>query len=255
MVSEDVARAATRSRPYRWLVTAGLIGYGVVHLLVAWIAVQIAWGGSSEEASPQGALRELADKPFGGVLLWAVAIGFFGLTLWQVSTLIFDEDRRFSAAGRSVLYLVLGILSVRVAMGSGGGGGQQQQTASARLMSEPAGRILVVLIGAGVLAIGVRHGWKAVTKKFTEDLTGGVPNGTVRLGQIGYAAKGVALGIVGVLFAWAAIDYDPEKAGGLDTALRTIREQPFGQILLTLMALGIACFGVYCFIWSRHARR
>lgn len=77
---------------------------------------------------------------------------------------------------------------------------------------------------------------------------------TILLGRIGYAAKGVAFIVAGALFGWAAIDYDPEKAGGLDTALRTIKEQPFGSVLLTVLALGIAAFGVYAFVWSRNAK-
>jgi hypothetical protein len=77
---------------------------------------------------------------------------------------------------------------------------------------------------------------------------------TVLLGRIGYAAKGVAFIVAGALFGWAAIDYDPEKAGGLDEALRTIKEQPFGPVLLTILAIGIAAFGVYAFAWSRTAR-
>jgi hypothetical protein len=36
--------------------------------------------------------------------------------------------------------------------------------------------------------------------------------------------------------------------------LRTLRAQPFGGELLTFVALGFACFGVFCFVWSRHAR-
>ena len=78
--------------------------------------------------------------------------------------------------------------------------------------------------------------------------------GGPRLGTVGYCAKGVALGIIGVLFIWAAISYDPEKAGGMDAALSTLRDQPFGTVLLVIMALGFAGFGVYCFVWARNAK-
>jgi hypothetical protein len=64
----------------------------------------------------------------------------------------------------------------------------------------------------------------------------------------------VALSIIGALFGWAALTYDPKKAGGMDAALMTIRDQPFGVVLLLVVALGIACFGVYCFAWARFAR-
>ena len=74
------------------------------------------------------------------------------------------------------------------------------------------------------------------------------------VGRFGYVAKGIAIGAVGVLFGWAALSYDPGKAGGLDDALKTVRDQPFGPYLLSLVALGLAAFGLFCFAWARYAR-
>jgi hypothetical protein len=159
-----------------------------------------------------------------------------------------------SSAGRGLVYLVLGISAVKVAVGSSGGGASQQKTMTARVMAHGPGRILIIVIGLVIIGVGIRQLHKAWTKKFTEDLTGGVSRSTIMLGRLGYAAKGVAFVIAGALFAWAAISYDPNKAGGLDTALRTLRNQPFGSILLTLVALGFACFGIYSFVWSRNAK-
>ncbi|MET7279380.1 DUF1206 domain-containing protein [Kribbella sp. NPDC005582] len=251
------AQQVRHSKGYGVAVTVGLIAYGVVHLLVAWIALQLAWGQSSQEASQQGALQELAGKPLGGVLLWIVAIGLFALVGWRVLDLVYadlDTQKRVSMAGRAVVYLVLGINAIKVAVGTSSSSSNQQRTMSARLMEHGIGRALVVAVGVAVVAVGVRQLYKAYTKKFTEDLVGGVSDTTILLGRIGYAAKGVAFIVVGVLFGWAAISYDPEKAGGLDTALHTIKQQPFGSVLLTVLALGIAAFGVYCFVWSRNAK-
>ena len=50
------------------------------------------------------------------------------------------------------------------------------------------------------------------------------------------------------------MNYDPEKARGLDAALQTLREQSYGPLLLALIALGIAAFGVYCFLQSRYRK-
>ncbi|MEU4603058.1 DUF1206 domain-containing protein [Kribbella sp. NPDC023972] len=251
------AQEARQSRTYDAAITVGLIGYGVVHLLIAWLALQLALGKASHEASQQGALEELAGKPLGGVLLWAVAIGLFALVIWQALLLFFGRlkpSRMVSAAGRSLVYLGLGVLAIKVATGSGGSSTGEQKTISARLMEHGAGRALIVVIGGAIVAIGIYHVYKAITTKFTEDLVGGVSDLTILLGRIGYAAKGVAFIVVGALFGWAAIDYDPEKAGGLDAALRTIKDQPFGSVLLTVLAIGIAAFGVYAFAWSRNAR-
>lgn len=112
----------------------------------------------------------------------------------------------------------------------------------------------MAIVGLVVIGIGVYQIYKSVKKKFVQDLTGGVSESTILLGRLGYAAKGIAFMIVGGLFVWASVSYEPERAGGLDAALHTVREQEFGSVLLTLMALGIACFGVYCFVWSRNAK-
>jgi hypothetical protein len=249
------AQRAQQSRLYDASITVGLIAYGVVFLLIAWIALQLAWGGTSEQASQQGALQELASKPFGTVLLWIVAIGLFALVIWRAMELVYGHlktEKKVQSAGRGVVYLVLGISAVKLATGSGGGGNQKALTA--RLMAHGPGRVLVVVVGLVIIGVAVHQLHKAWTKKFTEDLTGGVSTSVILLGRLGYAAKGIAFVITGALFAWAAISYDPNKAGGLDTALRTIKDQPFGSVLLTLVALGLACFGIYCFVWSRNAK-
>jgi hypothetical protein len=247
------------NRAYGVAITVGLMAYGVVYLLIAWIALQLAWGQSSQEASQKGALEELASKPLGGVLLWVVAIGLFALVPWRGLQLMYghlDLEHKVSAIGRAVVYLVVGISAVKIAIGSGGGSStSQQQSLSGRVMQHGGGRVLIVVIGVAIIAIGARQIHKGITKKFTEDLVGGVAEVTILLGRIGYIAKGIAFGVVGVLFAWAAISYDPKKAGGLDTALRTIKDQPFGSILLTVLALGVAAFGLYCFSWARNAKK
>ncbi|HET6987564.1 MAG TPA: DUF1206 domain-containing protein [Kribbella sp.] len=256
--SRAAASEVRQSRWYGVAITVGLIAYGVVYLMIAWIALQLAWGKSSQEASQQGALQELASKPFGNVLLWIVAIGLFALVIWRAIELAYghlDLEKKVSAVGRGVVYLVLGISAVKVALGSSSSSTGQQESLSAKVMAHGPGRVLIVVIGLAIIGVGVRDLYKAITKKFTEDLVGGVSETTILLGRIGYAAKGVAFIVVGALFGWAAITYDPKKAGGLETALRTIKDQPFGSVLLTILALGIAAFGVYAFAWSRNARR
>jgi Domain of Unknown Function (DUF1206) len=250
------------SRPYHALVAVGLVSYGLLHLIIAWIALQLAFG-KRADASPEGALNQLGRQPLGSVLLWIMAIGLFTLTLWQaVEATIGREEpgrdgrtrRRLASAGRAIVYLALGVLAVGVATRAASGSGQGEETISAKLMSVPFGRVLVALIGAVVIGIGIAQVVKGVKQKFTEDLDRGVPPSVRRLGTVGYCAKGIALGIIGALFVWAAITYDPDKAGGMDAALSTIREQPFGLVMLVIMAVGLACFGVYCFFWAKMAR-
>jgi hypothetical protein len=251
-----------RSRPYHALVGVGLVSYGLMHLVLAWIALQLVFG-KRGDASQQGALSQLARQPLGGVLLWIMAIGLFTLAVWQAVEATIGRDqgdrdgrtrRRLSSAGRAVVYLALGVLAVGVAVGSASASGKGEETLSAKLMSVPFGQVLVAAVGAAVIGVGIAQVVKGVKQKFTEDLDRGVRPAVRRLGSVGYCVKGVALSIIGGLFVWAAITYDPKKAGGMDAALSTVRDQPFGVVLLAIMAAGIACFGVYCFFWARLAR-
>src|ERR687889_449921 len=126
----DDARGASqqlrRHRGYPILVSVGLISYGVVHVLIAWLALRIAWGGGGD-ASQQGALRTIAKTGVGPVLLVVVAVGMVTLALWQAVEAFLgsgrvaqqrDERRRtwkrLSSAGRSLVYLVLGVSAFRL---------------------------------------------------------------------------------------------------------------------------------------------
>jgi Domain of Unknown Function (DUF1206) len=263
--AEDASQQAMDSKPFRVLLTVGLIAYGVVHILIGWIALQIAWfGDGGEEASQKGALAQIAEGPFGATLLWITVIGLFALTIWQAIEAIWGHrDRkpgfkrirkRLGSAGRAVAYAAIAIAAISTLRGTAQSGDSKEEGWTARLLSAPFGRVLVVLVGVAIIVLGVRLVRRGVKKKFTDDLAGGIGQEVIRLGQAGYIVKGIAYVVVGGLFGWAAITYDAEKAGGLDDALRTVHDAPLGSILLTLMALGLVCFGVYCFFWARHPK-
>lgn len=264
--AEHGGRQVENSRAFDVLVTVGLLAYGVVHLLVAFIALQLAFTGTSKQASQKGAFAEMASNPVGDVLLWVTAVGLFALALWQIFEAAWGHRdvekghkrilKRLGSAAKAVIYLAIGVSAVSTAAGSqssSSNGGEKALTA--QLMGTSPGRILIVAIGVVIIVVAARLVFKGVRKKFTQDLAGGAGPAVIRLGQIGYTAKGVALAIVGVLFIVAAITFDPQKAGGLDTALRTLRQQSFGPILLALTALGWASFGLFCFAWSRRVKK
>lgn len=249
-------------------VRVGLVAYGVVHLLIAWLALQLAFGHQSSSASQQGALHNLARQPFGTELLWIVAIGLFALAIWQATQVWWghrSEDnpkqlfKRVGSAGRVVIYAAIGISAIETAVGSGSSSqNQKSQQTTAQLLALPFGRLLVAGVGIVIIVVAVVHAKRGLTESFTKDLTGGATSGSsgtviVRLGQVGYIAKAVAFFVLGGLFIWAAWTYDAKKAGGLDQALATLLGEGFGPWLLVVVALGIGCFGLYCFAWARYA--
>jgi hypothetical protein len=257
------------------LARIGLVAYGVVHVLVAWIALQLAWGGSSGKSADQsGAMATLAKEPFGKPLLWVLGVGLVALALWQAAE-VFRWRSGWSASGKrrteaitksvkavakAIVYLAFAVLAIKFAMGSGQSSSQQQQKRTAGVFTLPGGRILVAIVGLVLIGIGVQHVMKGVKKSFLKqiDLSEAGHRATeviTRLGQVGFPAKGVALGVVGGLLCYAAFTYDPKKAAGLDGAMRTIAQAPFGGIVLTLVALGLAAFGAFCFARARYPER
>jgi hypothetical protein len=264
-------RSAEQANNSDWMdhaIRAGLVAYGVVHLLVGWLALQLAFGEKEDSASNSGALHYLAQQPMGGVLVWLIAIGMFLLVLWRLLEFAFgyrDESddtkrwrKRATSLFKAVIYGVIGWSAVQTATGSGGGGGTDSTTA--KLMDLPGGQLIVGVVGLAIIGYGgslVYRGW---TEKFREHLdtqgqAGKDGSVYVLMGKIGYIAKGVAIAIVGGLFCYAAITHDPKKSGGLDQALQTVLGQPFGQALLTAIALGIAAYGVFCFARAKHLSR
>jgi hypothetical protein len=245
-------------------VRVGLVAYGVVHLLIAWLAVRLAFGDNSN-ASSSGALQELAKSTPGRISLYVVAAGLFALVLWQLLEALLGhrgEDKRWfkraTSAGRAAVYGALGVSAIGKAAGSGGSSSTDPMTA--RLMAAPGGQVAVIVVGLVVIGVAVALAYQGWTERFARKLDADGNTGTdgraYRLfGTIGYLAKGLALAMVGGLFVWAALIPDPQKSGGLDQALHTVLQQPLGSAVIVVVGVGVACFGLFCFAWARHLDR
>lgn len=263
----EAAREAHDSTSLDYAVRVGLVAYGVVHLLIGWLAVQLALGNSDDSASSDGALHQLAEQPFGRVLVWLVAVGLVMLVIWRVLEALYDQrgkddadawKGRASSAAKALIYAVLAWSGIKTALGDGSSGGTDSTTA--KVMDLPAGQWLVAAAGLAVIGYGaalVHRGW---TEKFREHLeaqgqSGADGSAYVLLGKVGYVAKGVAIAVVGGLFVYAGVTHEAKKSGGLDQALVRVRDAPFGPVLLIAVALGIAAYGLFCFARARHLDR
>lgn len=259
MDSADVKQASRAAGDHPALETAARVGYavnGLLHIVIGLIALQLAWASSGSSADQSGALSALSENPFGVVVLWVAVVGWLGLGLWHVTETITGSSEatdRVKAAAKAVAYLVLSWSAFSFAQGGGKSSKKQSTDFTSALMGQPFGVWLVGAVGVGVIAVGGYHVVKGVQKKFLDDLESNPGRWVERAGQFGYSAKGVALAIVGGLFVVAAVRHQPSEAKGLDGALRTLLEAPYGQVLLTVVALGLIAFGVYCFGRARHA--
>lgn len=236
------------------------VGYaasGVLHLLLAWLALRLAWGSYSGEADQSGAFESLTGSTAGVVLLIVLGVGFVLLGLWNLAEALLvkgETKDRVKHVAKGLTYGVLAWGAIEVAAGRDSSSSERSQDLTARLMANAAGSVLVVVIGLVVVAVGGYHIYKGVAGKYREDLREDPGRAVEWLATVGYSAKGVALIVIGIVF-WAAVfTHDPEKASGMDGALRTLLELPLGKALLSLVALGLVAYGIYSFARAKYAR-
>ncbi len=240
----------------------GLVCYAFVHLVVAWLAAQVALG-DNEKADKAGALQIVATGG-GAWLLWLIAAGTGLLALWQLTEAIAGHRhaaprrrwvRRATSGVEVVLYALVAYSAGKIATGGSGKAGSIVATA----LAQSWGAAAVITAGGAVIAVAAFLGYRGIAKKFVHDLDFGgaspaLRRSTIRLGQVGWCAMALAYGTVGAMFVVAAVEYDPAKAGGLDPALKTLAVQPYGQAMLLALAAGIAVFGVFALFESRYRK-
>jgi hypothetical protein len=263
--AERMGHRAQHSEWLDWAIRLGLVAYGVVHLLVGWLALQLAFGDRSENASNKGAMQQLARQPFGEVLVWAIGIGMFLLVIWRVLEALFGHlekqeggDRlkaRAVSAGKAVIYAAVGISALNVVIGAKSSKGGSSWTKT--VMDWPAGQWIIAAVGLAVIAYGANHVFRGFTEKYAKHLDAEGKSGSsgeayLLFGKIGYVGKGVAIAIVGALVMYGGVTHDSNKSGNLDPALQKLLTYPYGQVLLVAVAAGIICYGLFCFARARH---
>ena len=264
------AHGATREAS-PWIEPLGRLGYaakGVVYVLIGFLAAQAAMGSGGATTDSHGALERIVKAPFGQFLLGAIAIGLVGYALWCVVQGVLDTEGEGTDA-RGVLTrgafvftglvaMGLALSAVRLMRGSPGGGDATQDW-TAWLLSQPFGQWLVGIAGVVVLGSGLYHIYKAYSANFREALKLGEMSHTeelwtTRTGRLGFAANGIAVGIIGGFLMVAAMQDQSQQARGLGGALETLARQPFGPWLLGVVAVGLIAYGIFMLVEARYRR-
>ncbi|MFD0936132.1 DUF1206 domain-containing protein, partial [Methylobacterium trifolii] len=239
---------------------------GAVYGVVGILALLAAIGSGGQAGDSRNALRTVLGGPFGAILVGLIAIGLLGFALWRLVEGATDADRRgTSPKGLAVrgahlisaaIYGGLALSAASLSLGLGLGGGDGTRDWTAWLLAKPFGRWLVALIGLGVAGGGVGFLLKAARGDVTERLA--LDRGKLRwakpLGRFGYGARGVAFLIIGAFFVVAAWYQRSSEAKGLAEAFALLRAQPFGWVLLGIVAAGHAAFGAFGLIQARYRR-
>lgn len=232
---------------------------GTLYAVTGVLAFRAAFGDGSSVGT-KGALMELASKPFGTALLVLMAIGFFAYALFSFAQAAFDLEgvgrdakgmvQRAAQVGGGLIHGALGAWAIAVVVGSRSAG-SGQQTWLAKLLAYEWGPWLVGLFAAGAFGLAISELVRAYRHTFLrqfkrEEMSSKELRAARRAGEIGFAARGIVFAMIGWFYTQAAVQSDPSEAGGLNKALQTLHQQPWGGWLLAAMALSLLAYAVYC---------
>lgn len=251
----------------RVLEGAARLGYaarGAVYVSIGAIALMAATGLAPRAAGAVDALEAWGQWPPGVVLLWITGVGLYSFAGWRALQAVFDADRLgktpaalAARAGKAVSGLIYGGLAVSVfglldAMEDLRETDDQAKTQAAvqEALTMPMGDLLVVGVGAIVIAAGAANVVRAFGGHFTESLEceGEAAGWTGTLARAGYAARGVAMGAAGLVTLLAGWHARASEARGLGGALDLLKNQPMGPAILAVIALGLIAFGAFGFL-------
>ena len=262
----------SRQQPKKWIERLARFGYaakGVVYMLVGILAFQSAinWGGRA--TSSEGAILTVASQPFGKVILLLVAVGLSGYVLWQLVQAAFDPEhddsgpstiaRRLSYAVGGLVYGSLVMFALRVVFNQPTTGSDSSGQQAATLLSQPFGQWLLGALGVAFIAYGCFYFYRAYSTNFRRhlklaEMSAKEEKWSTRIGRFGLVSKGVVSIIIGYFFIQAALAADPSQAKNTEGALRTIEQQPYGALLMGLVALGLVAYGIHMGVQARYRR-
>jgi hypothetical protein len=264
------ARQAADSPAGQGLARWGYLMKGLVYLIVGLIAGRVAIGDSAKTTDNKGALQAIYRAPFGQALLAVVLVGLVGYALWCFLRAILDADRKGTSAKGIVarigygvvglIYASLAFSGLHLLLGAGTTGKSTDASAqdwTATLLQHSYGEALVIAGGVIIIAVGLFLFYYAYSKDFMQSFSGLSSTARTwigRLGRVGYGAQGVVFSEVGIFLIVAAQRHDPHAARGIGGALAQLTHEPYGHVLLALIALGLIAYGLFSFTQARFRR-
>jgi uncharacterized protein DUF1206 len=265
---ERTGEKVERTTAFEALARAGFVARGVIYGLIGILAVKVAIGAGGKTTNQSGALKTIAEQPFGKVLLILMAIGLAGYALWRFIRALLghgpeDTDggfERVAAFASGVAYALICAIAVEILLGSGGSSASgSPKHPAAGVLGWPAGTWIVGIAGAVLCGVAAYQGYRGISRDFlddskTEEMSPGVRKWITWIGTFGHLARMVVFGLVGIFVIKAAVDYNPNKAVGLDGALAKLANHSYGSYLLGIVAAGLVAFAVYSLSDARYRR-
>jgi len=262
---QHVARHSAASPFMESLMRLGYLARGLVYGIIGLLALQVVLGRGGALTDMQGAIVALGKSPVGGAMMYVVLVGLVGYGLWGLVRAIADPlhegtdatgiAERIGNGLSGISYLLLALLTYGLITGgasaaqSGAQTAQLQQLAGT-ILSKPWGQWVIALLAVVVIGVGISQIYKGFHPNFGAQfkpyaLSSQQRKWIERMGRFGSAARGLVFSLIGFSLGLAAVNDDPSRAKGIEGVLASILDQPFGPVLLGIVAVGLIAFGIY----------
>lgn len=253
--------------PPAWLVRLGRIGYaakGFIYIVVGLLAVGASIGAGGETTDTRGAIQTIGEAPFGFIGLIVVSVGLLGYAAWRLVSALADAERRGTSlkaillrigeALRGMVYGALGAWSLKYLIDHESDTGDKTRQVTRWAMSIPAGRLLVIGAGLGIVGYAIYQLYRAMRRKYLKRLdlspAGALTRTLIeRLGGFGVAARAIVFGMIGLFVIKAGWHYDPSQAGGIEKSLDAISNY---SLIFAIVAAGLIAFGILQIATARY---
>ena len=272
-IAREAQSATKRTATNPWLEfleRAGYVVRGVLYATMGVLALGLALGLGGTATDPSGTLVILTKFPASKIVLIAVVIGLGAYAIWGFVRAIFDPLRRGRDAGgimqrlgfawSGIAYTAIALFAAKLLVGSASAKSHDGLQANiAQVLAYPAGKWIALGIGIVTVGVGIAQFVEAYRALFKQDLKRGEMTEAERkvvdtLGRLGMIARGITFTLVGWFVIQGALHKDPSQVHGYGGAFLFLLGQPFGRIMLGVVALGFIALGLHSWACARWIR-
>ena len=240
----------------------GIATKGIVYSLLGILIIMSVLGLGGEKAGLTGMFQFLEKGVLGKAVLLLIASGMCGYVFWRLYQTFIDRTEngfdlmgimnRLSYFSTAVFYGVLGFTAVKILVFSKSGSKKALEDLVSTLLNKPKGQILVCILAVIFLGNALFQFYIAFSGIFKKDIhvdgiSGKQQKILLRMGLIGFIARGITIGAISYLLFKAAYTTNSNDAGGTKDAFYFLQDL-FGSVALIALASGLLAFGLFLLI-------
>lgn len=241
----------------------GLGAMGFVYILVGILTAMAAFNWGGQKTGTKGAIGFIGNQYLGKLFLGVMALGLFSYVFWRMYQTFFDSrhlgtdlNGLFVRAGYftgGLFYGSLGFIALKLFFG---GSYDAHHEYIIDLLNSKYSSAVSVILGLILGGKSLFEVYFIVSNKFRENVQSSkmptkAKTTLMRFGVIGHLARAVVFGIMAFLTIRTGLSIRQEELSSVTDAFQFLNYK-FGGFVLSVVAVGLLCYGMYMFVKARY---